>query len=132
MSAFGELDRLEHRVAELEAMNDQLGLDLHDVSKRLATAEADRDDYEQRWLAECRAHGETKRKLDAGARPLTPNQWGLLEMLFRAATAVRCTDPANKRAALALLERGFVAHTGARFTYRITRSGATALETRVK
>jgi hypothetical protein len=24
----------------------------------------DRDDYEQRWLAECRAHGETKRALE--------------------------------------------------------------------
>ncbi len=32
-------------------------------SAAVAKLEADRDDYEQRWLAECKAHGETKRKL---------------------------------------------------------------------
>jgi hypothetical protein len=31
-----------------------LGLMLHDAA-----------DYERRWLAECRAHGETQRQLDA-------------------------------------------------------------------
>lgn len=31
----------------------------------LASAKADRDDYERRWLAECRAHGETRRSLEA-------------------------------------------------------------------
>lgn len=33
-------------------------------------APSDADDYEQRWLAECRAHGETRRKLEAAVREL--------------------------------------------------------------
>jgi hypothetical protein len=36
----------------------------------LAKVKADRDDYEQRWLAECRAHGETRRKLQAAHHEL--------------------------------------------------------------
>jgi hypothetical protein len=63
VTAFFE-GRLEARVAELTAMNEQLSRDLRDVSVRLAAAETDRDDYEKRWLAECRAHGETRRKLE--------------------------------------------------------------------
>lgn len=51
------------RVAELEAMNGELALGVHELSQRLAAAEKDRHDYEQRWLAECRAHGETRRQL---------------------------------------------------------------------
>lgn len=62
MTAFFE-GRLEARVAELEAMNRTLAEELVAVSTRLATAEADRDDYERRWLAECREHGEAKRRL---------------------------------------------------------------------
>lgn len=65
MSAFSETDRLDARVSELESMNNNQSRDLHDLAKRLAEAEADRDDYEQRWLAECRAHGETQRELAA-------------------------------------------------------------------
>lgn len=36
----------------------------------LEQAVADRDDYERRWLAECRAHGETQRRLAAAQHEL--------------------------------------------------------------
>lgn len=36
-----------------------------DCAHDIAPIVEDRDDYERRWLAECRAHGETQRKLDA-------------------------------------------------------------------
>ncbi len=36
-----------------------------DCSHDIAPIVEDRDDYQARWLAECRAHGETKRKLEA-------------------------------------------------------------------
>jgi chromosome segregation ATPase len=62
--------RLEARIAELEAMNRTLAEDLQAVSTRLATAEADRDDYERRWLAECREHGDAKRRLVAAHHEL--------------------------------------------------------------
>lgn len=38
---------------------------------------ADRDDYEARWLAECRAHGETQRRLDAALLRLSAVQTAL-------------------------------------------------------
>lgn len=60
MSAASTIYRL---IAELQAMNRTLAEDLQAVSTRLATAEADRDDYERRWLAECREHGAAKRRL---------------------------------------------------------------------
>lgn len=43
---------------------------------------ADRDDFERRWLAECREHGETRRKLDAARLELE-----------RAVAAACCDDP---------------------------------------
>jgi len=33
------------------------------LEREISKLAADRDDYERRWLAECRAHGETKRLL---------------------------------------------------------------------
>lgn len=36
----------------------------------LLGATTDRDDYERRWLAECRAHGVTKRRLVAAQHEL--------------------------------------------------------------
>jgi ribosomal protein L9 len=53
-----------------------LGLHRKRVAKEarasvVAQVKADRDDYERRWLEECRAHGETKRKLEAAEHELT-------------------------------------------------------------
>jgi hypothetical protein len=56
MSAFTETSRLEARIAELET--------------ELESVTADRDDYAQRWLAECRAHGDTQRRLTAAHHEL--------------------------------------------------------------
>lgn len=36
----------------------------------LESVKADRDDYAQRWLAECRAHGDTQRRLVAAHHEL--------------------------------------------------------------
>lgn len=55
----------EAREAELKAMNATLAEDLRAVGVELERVWADRDDYERRWLAECREHGETRRALEA-------------------------------------------------------------------
>lgn len=52
----------------LRRLNERIADTVNELSD--VASLADRDDYEQRWLAECRAHGETRRKLQAAHHEL--------------------------------------------------------------